>query len=257
MRVLDLFAGLGGWTSAAADDDVVTVDLDPSFAPTIVADIGRMTAADLGDWRPDVILASPPCERFTVMQIGRNWHGPRGNLSPKRAEAAAAAELVEATLRLIDELAPAFWLVENPRAALRSLALMAEIPRRTVTYCQYGARTMKPTDLWGGFPPSLRLRPCCRPRATCHVSAPAGSKTGIQDGKTSAAERALVPRELSRDVLEAARFDLRTGVRAAPPRSSYLYQDSFGWPAPDRMVDTRPRMAGGRFARSGSWRSAT
>jgi hypothetical protein len=38
----------------------------------------------------------------------------------------------------------------------------------------------KPTDLWGGFPPSLILKAPCKNGDPCHVAAPRGSSTGIQ-----------------------------------------------------------------------------
>lgn len=251
LRVLDLFSGLGGWSSGARpDDDVRTLDLDPRFGCTYTADILEVTPALFGDWRPDIVLASPPCERFTVMQMGRYWHGR----SPIDERGKHAVALVQATLRLITALEPSYWIVENPRGVLRTLALMSGLGRRTVTYCQYGARTMKPTDLWGGFPPSLRLAPMCRNGDSCHVASPRGSKTGIQDASTSAAERALVPQRLSEAVLEAARWDLGRSPAAALPEPAYLWQLGMDLtPRPrDNYIDARPDLRGpdGRFRRA-------
>ena len=128
-------------------------------------------------WHPDVILASPPCEAFSVMTIGRNWTVDH---QPKTDKARTAMALVEATRELIDVLQPSFFIIENPRAKLRKLPILEGYERRTVTYCQLGERVMKPTDLWGGFPPSLVLPEMCRPRASCHISAARGSTTGTQ-----------------------------------------------------------------------------
>jgi len=178
VRALDLFAGLCGWSQPFADrgHDVFSVDLDERFDVSLHADILTLTAADL-PWRPDIILASPPCEAFSVLTIGRNWAPGR---VPKTDKALVSIELVKATRRLIDELAPMYFVIENPRAMLRKLPMLADLERRTVTYCQYGEPFMKPTDLWGGFPPSFQTRPMCKPRAQCHVSSPRGSTTGIQ-----------------------------------------------------------------------------
>ena len=47
----------------------------------------------------------------------------------------------------------------------RIAMLMPELDgfeRRTVTYCQLGEERMKPTDLWGAFPPGLELPAMCR-----------------------------------------------------------------------------------------------
>jgi hypothetical protein len=182
MRVLDLFAGLRGWSDPwkARGHEVITLDNDPSFDSDLTMDIGEFAKdfdKHLDGWRPDVILASPPCEAFSVMTIGRNWTREH---EPKTDKARLALELVGHTLYAIHWLRPTFWVIENPRAKLRKLEPMLWRERVTVTYCQYGEPFMKPTDLWGGFPPSWRPRPMCKPRSDCHISAARGSRTGIQ-----------------------------------------------------------------------------
>lgn len=180
MRVLDLFAGLRGWSDPFADrgHETFTVDLAERFDVDLHADVETLTAADL-PWRPDVILASPPCEAFSVLTIGRNWTIDH---RPKTPKAETAIRLVEATIRLIDELEPRWWIIENPRGKLRRLAPVDFLERVTVTYCAYGGEYMKPTDLWGGFPDSWRPRPQCRAGSPCHAAAPRGSRTGVQGG---------------------------------------------------------------------------
>ena len=180
MSDLDLFSGLGGWAEPGRDrgHDVRTLDLDPRFGCDYVADILTVTPDTFGSWRPDLVLASPPCERFTVMTMGRNWAGWG---TPRTPGAELAVEIVLATIRLIAELEPERgWIIENPRAKLRALPIMDGIPRRTVTYCTFGNPTQKPTDLWGGFPAGLELPPMCEPGDPCHIAAPRGSSTGTQ-----------------------------------------------------------------------------
>lgn len=171
----------------------------------MVADIRMVTKEGVWDnfGFPDVILASPPCEGFSVLNIGKNWtHDHR----PKTARAREAIFLVKRTLRLISDLNPRFFVMENPRAKLRKMPEVQNLERRTVTYCQYGETRMKPTDLWGGFPPSLMLRPPCKNGAPCHVRAPRGSQTGTQGMKGPIA--AKVPYALSEAVCLAAEKDL-------------------------------------------------
>lgn len=230
MRVLDLFAGLQGWSApwAVRGHDVITVDNDPRFGSTITHDLldpAGLVAA-LGAWRPDVVLASPPCEAFSVMTIGRNWTRDEfGRPAPRTDKARIAMALIEATLDLVRELGPRYWILENPRAMARSLAALAPLERRTVTYCQFGERTQKPTDLWGGFPPSLVLPPPCQQGAACHVRAPRGSRTGIQgnlgfpfgiNSRELAAIRAKIPEVLSLAVCTAAETDLAAGADPIP-----------------------------------------
>jgi len=215
MNVLDLFAGLRGWSKPAEmrGHRVVSIDFDPQFDVTYHLDLSRpadvVARLYLDGFHPDLILASPPCEGFTVMNIGKNWyHDGR----PKTPTAWHALELVSRTLELIETLAPAYWVLENPRGKLRALAVMKPYERRTVTYCQLGEQRMKPTDLWGAFPPSLVLPDPCRNGDSCHVSAPRGSRTpGSTQGITGGPSRAEIPKQLASLVIEAAERDLATG----------------------------------------------
>jgi hypothetical protein len=180
--VLDLFAGLRGWSDPwkARGHEVITLDSDGSFDSDLTVDMREFVKdfdRHLDGWRPDVIMASPPCEAFSVMTIGRNWTRDH---KPKTEKAELALELVGHTMYAIHWLRPTFFIIENPRAKLRRLAPVQGLDRVTVTYCQYGEPFMKPTDLWGGFPPSWWPRPMCKPRADCHVGAARGSRTGIQ-----------------------------------------------------------------------------
>jgi hypothetical protein len=254
VKVLDLFAGLKGWSAPFEErgHDVFSVDMDERFDVSLHADILTLTPADL-PWRPDIILASPPCEAFSVLTIGRNWAPGR---VPKTDKARVSIALVEATRRIIVETQPAYFVIENPRAMLRKIPALNELDRRTVTYCQYGEPYMKPTDLWGGFPPSFVARPMCKPRDACHRSAPRGSRTGIQGDSALSPEsrawldslpprksktfrggmleemarfpswsegrraltalRAKIPYELALDVCVAAEFDLVAGAKPIP-----------------------------------------
>ena len=71
---------------------------------------------------------------------------------------------------------------------------MKDLPRYTVTYCQYGDERMKPTDIWTNHP-KPNFKPMCKKGDPCHVKAPRGSKTGTQ-GRKNSVERSLIPKEL-------------------------------------------------------------
>lgn len=244
LRVLDLFAGLEGWSTPFRErgHDVFSVDFDERFDVDLHADVMTLSPGDL-PWTPDVILASPPCEKFSVLAFGHHW---LPGYKPKHEGTVAAMALVSRTIELIDDLAPAFWIVENPVGMLRKLHLIP-YERQTVTYCQYGAPFRKATDLWGGFPPSLVLTPMCRNGDPCHVPAPRGSRTGIQsdtalenkdprviahftggmlegmtqhwstspDRRDMVALRAKIPHALALAVCLAAERDLAAGLIAA------------------------------------------
>jgi hypothetical protein len=232
LRVVDLFCGEGatsaegGWASAfrARGHEVFTVDFDPDYEPDLVADVLTMTPADL-PWSPDVILASPPCQGFSIARMGTNWGAPHPKAMvsryphlnrpyPRTPKAEMGVALVSATLRLIRKSGATFWIMENPVGKLRKHPVVAGLERRTVTYCQYGREFMKPTDLWGGFPPSLTLRPRCHNNDPCHIASPRGSRTGTQ-GRPRL-ESTHVPYALSLAVCEAAERDFAAG-RAYEP----------------------------------------
>lgn len=264
MKVLDLFCGLKGWSRPFEDagHEVVSVDIEERFAPTIAADVLTL------DFEPggfDIILASPPCEKFSLLGLGHHW---LPGYKPKGPQTELAMELVRWTVSTIRTVQPAFWIIENPVGMLRKLNLIP-FERQTVTYCQYGAPWRKPTDLWGGFPPSLVLRPRCKNGDPCHIAAARGSRTGVQstadsfmraleedaaaaareddvtdsgkppflrvrayqsrllygtwDQKTWAAKRAEIPQELALDVCLAAERDLAAGLRAPADFSGRLF----------------------------------
>lgn len=192
MRMLDLFSGLGGAVAPFRDrgHEVVTTDLEARFGCIVTGDImDPHVVARLKELGPyDFVWASPPCEAFSVAAIGHHWSP---GYVPKTEHAVLSKRIVEHTLALIDTLSPRFWAMENPRGMLRKMPFMADLNRVTVTYCGYGDTRMKPTDLWGHFPPMM-FRPMCSNGADCHESAPRGSRTGTQ-GMANAADRAVVP----------------------------------------------------------------
>jgi len=92
---------------------------------------------------------------------------------------------------------------------------MQDFDRATVTYCQYGDKRLKPTDIWTNFLSSDDLfgdnklqgwtpKKVCNYRqknCTCHhEKAPRGSKTGVQ-GEKNNYERSKVPYELCKEIL--------------------------------------------------------
>ena len=159
-------------------------------------------------WQPDIILASPPCEGFSRLRYAFNWKpDASGNPMPISVKAKLGIKMLNKTVSLIKELQPRYFIIENPVGKMRYTIEVGDFKRRTVTYCRYSSDAQKPTDLWGGFPPSLILRPPCQAGAPCHTSA-AGDRKGAIVTANDAAARSLVPYALSEEVCLAMEADL-------------------------------------------------
>lgn len=190
MNTIELFAGTRSFSCVAQTHgyQTFTTDYQEIDGQDLVADIRDLTASDF-PYRPDMLWASPPCEGFSVAAIGKSWHHDN---TPKSDTARLGLELVEHTWRLIDELQPTWWFIENPRGKLRKLPIMESAPfQHTVTYCQYGDDRMKPTDIWTNAP-WWKPRPICKNGDPCHVAAPRGSQSGTQ-GRGSYKEKSRIP----------------------------------------------------------------
>ena len=134
MKVLDLFSGLGGFSQAFKDrgHDVTTLDNEPAFNPTILADIRSYR----GVIPYDVVLASPPCQEFSKSSLPQTWPSVvRYGCKP------STALLLEA-IRVIMTVKPRFWVIENVRGAVRFFKPIIGPPVKVV-----GSRY-----LWGSFP---------------------------------------------------------------------------------------------------------
>ena len=194
MRVLDLFCGLKGWSQAFEDrgHEVVTVDIDKKFEPTLTADIMDLDWNDLATERSyfDIVLASPPCNCFSVASIGRYWN----NTKPYEA-----IDLIAHTVRLIIRLSPRWWILENPRGMMRRILGKPSI---TTYFASWGDFALKPTDLWGVLPEVKWNRPSRWQRA------PRGSRKGTQ-AKTTSEERAKIPYGLSEAVCLACEKEVK------------------------------------------------
>ncbi len=205
MKILELFSGTESFSKVARErgHETFTVDNDKQFKPDLGIDILELTP-NMITFKPDVIWASPPCTTFSVASIYRYWL----DSYPKNHKTFIGLAIISKTIELIKELKPKFWFIENPRGMLRKQRLMEGLKRNTVTYCQYGATTQKPTDIWNNCS-SWNPRPMCKPRASCHEKASRSAKTGVQGinnsfsnlGSKGKVLRAVVPKELCEEIL--------------------------------------------------------
>ena len=206
MKVLELFAGTRsiGKEFEKKGHEVFSVEWDRDFKNiSWHVDIGTITAQDILErfGQPDVIWASPDCSSFSVAAISRHRrkNPETGNLDPISDYAKFCDKVDQNVLKLIKDLNPKFWFIENPRGGMRKMTWMQGLPRYTVSYCQYGDTRMKPTDIWTNHP-NPKFKPACKNGDPCHESAPRGSRTGTQKLKGSK-ERSVIPAELCQHIV--------------------------------------------------------
>jgi hypothetical protein len=207
MKILELFAGTRsiGKAFEARGHEVFSVEWDKDFENIdLYADIGQLTAKDILEQfgRPDVIWASPDCTTFSVAAISyhRKLNKQTKSLDPITEYARFCDAVDQNMLRLIRELDPTFYFIENPRGGMRKMEWMQSLPRYTVTYCQYGETRMKPTDIWTNHP-DPQFKPPCKNGDPCHVSAPRGARTGTQGIKGSR-DRSIIPSQLCEHIVD-------------------------------------------------------
>lgn len=205
MKVLELFAGTRSIGKAfERGHEVFSIEWDKRFENIdLYADIGTITADDIlkNFGRPDVIWASPDCTTYSIAAISHHRRKEDdGNLAPVSEYAKFCDNVNQHVLKLIHELNPKYWFIENPRGGLRKMRFMKDLPRYTLTYCQYGDTRMKPTDIFTNHP-NPRFKPPCHNGDPCHVAAPRGAKTGTQ-GLKGHIERSIIPDRLCDHIVD-------------------------------------------------------
>jgi hypothetical protein len=129
--VLDLCAGTGAWSEpyAQAGYTVIRVDLPQ--------DIRLMAPPDVAVYG---ILAAPPCTYFCRMRMCRG--------RPTDAQFREGLSIVDACLRFVLLLRPAWWALENPQGYLSQ---WLGPPRLKFDPWEYGDPWTKRTWVWGDF----------------------------------------------------------------------------------------------------------
>ena len=203
-RMVELYSGSGNMAAAFKREGykTMTIDNDASMNPDLVVNIAKVDGKAIRDFLGgpvDVLWASPPCQVFSMAaKLSDHWdHG-----KPKSEKAYGGIANLADAIRLITELNPRFWYIENPRGMMRTLPMLRFFPRRTFTFCQYGDRAMKPTDVWTNN--QLWFPKICGPGDPCHEAAPRGSSTGTQ-GKSGAKERGTLPPLFCKEIVEVSR----------------------------------------------------
>lgn len=212
MKVLELFAGTRSISKAfeRKGHQTFSIEWNKDFENiSLYADISKITAKEiikLCGGAPDIIWASPDCTTYSIAGISHHREYIDGILTPKSEYAKFCDKTNKHVLDLIQELKPKYYFIENPRGGMRKMDFMRGLYRYTVTYCQYGDKRMKPTDIWTNHP-NPKFKPVCKNGDDCHEKAPRGSQTGTQ-GLKGAKERAVIPEELCDHVVAICEEEL-------------------------------------------------
>ena len=190
--MLDLFSGSGSASRAAGVRGWEVIRIDN--AEGTAADV----RADLATWRPtaepfDLVWASPPCTQLSTANSKRDID--------------AGMVLVRAALRIIADVRPRWWVLENVHGATRAIGALIGPP-----VASYGS-----FYLWGCFPPFAADVP--------------RTKTKLS-GRRRAERRAAIPWAISDGLVRAC----EALTRELGPRGRTLGEGA--------LVDPEPAPAG-------------
>jgi site-specific DNA-cytosine methylase len=177
-----------------------TVDIETKYKPSICKDILKLKLCDIPQ-RNNITLvwASIPCTVYSIQSLRHHWYTfPYANRQyyylPKSKESLTAIRILEKTLWLLRKINPQYFIIENPRGALRHMPQISAIPfRHTVSYSDYNSPLYKPTDLFTNIP-GLHLKPI--------RTAVGRTFTGSVNELQSAYQRSVVPEALIIDILQ-------------------------------------------------------
>jgi hypothetical protein len=169
MKMYDLGAGLKGASQAMKERgwEVITLDIDPSFHCDITADVRTWHYTDIVS--PDLLWFSMPCDEFSRESMPWCKTGKAPDIS-----------LIQACLRIRDEMQPLFWVCENVKGSINYLnPLMGKY--------RFHAG---PFYLWGFFPPLGKVNMSTFRKKESYSS-------------TWSSERAMIPYAISNAIAEA------------------------------------------------------
>jgi site-specific DNA-cytosine methylase len=197
MKVLELFSGTKSFSNVCRERgfEVFTIDINKKFKPDLCIDInelnyGGIKALEIN--RFDVIWASPPCEEYS--------HAKRTGVR----DLIKADKNVLTALRIIKELKPKFWIIENPQTGLlKDREFMKGIPFTDVSYCKYGMPYRKQTRLWNnfGFVGKVCNKDCNFIKDKKHIGSAGNGRKKYTDKNYKLTDKYRVPRQLCEELL--------------------------------------------------------
>jgi site-specific DNA-cytosine methylase len=160
MNLLELFKGTGSVGKVAKKigfKNIVSIDFDPIYTPTIETDILRWNYKKFyneTNFIPDFIWASPPCNTFSPLAYPLKERNIK-TAEPYSERAKTGTKILYKTLQIINfykKLNPNMgFCIENPHGMMRHDKKMKKLYMETTLYCLYGDNKRKMTDFWSNF----------------------------------------------------------------------------------------------------------
>jgi hypothetical protein len=209
MNILELFSGTGSISKTfkrRKDISITSLDIHPKYNPTICTNILKWNYKMFKPGQFLIVWASPPCTEYSRAKST----GIR-NLE-------LADKIVKRTLKIIRYLKPKFFFIENPLGMLRHRPFMQRynMLRKECSYCMYGRKYRKHTDIWTNAPIVLKscskLTPCRQKRQyNVHTQAAQNGPSNFSTGfSTGAATDVLyeIPQPLLKSILSQIQIDI-------------------------------------------------
>ena len=209
LKILELFCGTKSIGKVFEEQgyQVYSIDFDKKFNPTLCIDILKFDISMLPkEWQTlDVIWASPPCTEYSKAKS-------RGKRNIEYANS-----IVKKTLKIINELKPKYWFLENPQTGLlKKQPILNDFPNyqlgfKDVSYCKYGLPYRKQTRIWTNCS-QWKPRPICR--KDCKFMVGNRHEKNIANGRKEWGNKAFrltekyaIPKDLGLEILKEVNLD--------------------------------------------------
>lgn len=203
MITWEFFAGSRSFSKEAEkrNHKTFTTDINDFDGVDLVADFMDLDIKELQKKeKPDFIWFSPPCTTFSIAGCSHHFNKNQDNYIPISDKAKTSILMLKKVNQIIEQINPAFWLIENPRGLMRKMKIIDNKFLKTTWYCKWGDLRAKPTDIWCNF--EFEAKKCKNGNKECHHQpAPRGARTGTQGLKNNY-ERSKVPPKLINHILD-------------------------------------------------------
>jgi site-specific DNA-cytosine methylase len=203
-NLLELFKGTGSVSKAFGKDfNIVSLDFDPIFTPTIETDILKWNYKkyfkDSG-FIPNMIWASPPCNTYSPLAYPLKERDTK-TAEPFSDRAKEGTKILYRTLDIINyvkkNLNPdVLFVIENPRGMMRNDPKIKKLILNSTLYCLYGDDRKKPTDFFSNFPLNLKTEKQCNKKTVPITDIPLK-------------ERYRIPQRLLKDIKDEFEDNMR------------------------------------------------